>query len=588
MRVTLTRSSLTCILVVFHGDFFSLVPLPTPAWSVDTEVMNVISLPSVPSPTAVGLPEVEYPDEGSFLSSTASVEIQQRHDPETLERRNDMRGCIGGTILDPISSSAEWRTEGIVTSNRLHDLLNICQDDRCSYTKDYVNGDFVSSNKEENAYRWWTGFEQYMPSRGNSLSRLSSGWAEQPLIVSQDTPEVLRQVDQQKKPLFTDRSVASVFFPFTSDSRPVVLPGETSSVLSEKRRLQPSSTVDSAMTLREGGSEPSANTASSEGLSSSREEEEPGDQKEVMGLGDMIAAGRQRRQAVEALSMMGFQMPPGGIASMSPQQQQMMATFLTQQQIQSQRQGFAGQSAPMGSEQQLMQQFLTGQQQSQMMQEMMRGNQSGGRGVGRANRNHQGNSHSSGAGQRGGRQQQRQNSPSVGVSLGQMTMAPSVGFPQAPHPGNAIYSPQPAYSSQIPYTYNPFSPGGMTISAPSVPVARGATPVGSVPGVSQHYPSAPGVNPATPTGGYGYGGGVNTGAYASALLPGGGSTLGGFANQGNAGLRFTGFTGGNAASTPSPYDPNLQQRQSAESVDQAARWAEQLRRQQEGWARQNP
>ncbi|KEP64707.1 UNVERIFIED_CONTAM: hypothetical protein HHA_201660 [Hammondia hammondi] len=587
MRVILSRSSLTCLLVVCHGDFFSLVSLPTPAWSVDTEMMNVFSIRSVPSPTTVGLHQAEYPDEGSFLSSPARGEIQQRHDSETLERRNDMRACTGETILDPISSSAECRTEGTPTSNRRHDLLNICQDDRCSYTEEYVNGDFVSLNEDESAYRWWTEVEQYMPSRRNSLSRLSSGWAEQPLTVSKDTPEVLRQVDPQKKALFKDQTVASVFFSFTSDARPVVLHGETSSVLSEKRRLQRSSTVDSARTLR-GGSEPSADTASSEKLSSSREEEEPGDQKEVMGLGDMIAAGRQRRQAVEALSMMGFQMPPGGIGSMSPQQQQMMATFLTQQQIQSQRQGFAGQSAPMGSEPQLMQQFLAGQQESQLMQEMMRGNHSGGRGGGRANRNHQGNSHMSGAGQRGGRQQQRQNSPSMGVSLGQMTMAPSVGFLQAPHPGNGIYSPHPAYSSQIPYTYNPFSPGGMTISAPSVPVARGATPVGSVPGVSQHYPSPPGVNPATVAGGYGYGSGVNTGAYASSFMPGGGSTLGAFANQGNAGLHFTGYTGGNAASTSSPYDPNLQQRQSAESVDQAARWAEQLQRQQEAWARQNP
>ncbi|PHJ24027.1 hypothetical protein CSUI_002120 [Cystoisospora suis] len=65
---------------------------------------------------------------------------------------------------------------------------------------------------------------------------------------------------------------------------------------------------------------------------------------------------------------------------------------------------------------------------------------------------------------------------------------------------------------------------------------------------------------------------------------GGGMMRGFSSNQQETGDRGSGGGGGGQYNT-TPYDPNLAQEQ--RRIDEGARWAEQLRRQQENWARNN-
>ncbi|CBZ52519.1 conserved hypothetical protein [Neospora caninum Liverpool] len=587
MKVRLACFSFTGLLVGSHGASISLFSLPGPAWTTDTEPMN-IRLVSASNPQTEGLRLAEPLVGGSILPPQASDEHQQleeihlpgsRNDFVAQDGQKDGRVCTGKRIRDTLSGSFECTAEGGQTQELPYDFSSSARHVEVTYNE----ASFVDSaqlHEDESASRW-TGVDQALAPRKHSLKSFSPGRGDEPLDLLQDPAEF--SDDPEERTSFKEQVDASAVFPFTANARLLLPPGDTGSVSSEKRQLEEPSASESARSLREeSGRDYGVDTGSSEGSSSSPEEDETSSApKEVMGLADMMAAGRQRRQAVEALSMMGFQMPPGGLAAMSPQQQQMMAMFLMQQQVQS-LQGFAGQP-PLGSEQQLAQPFLSGQQQGQLMQEMMRGNQSSGRG-GRANRNSQGNS-IWGASQRGGRQ--RQNGPSIGVAPGQMAM-PSAGYPPGSLAANGMYAPPSTYSSHMPYTYYPFSPAAMANPTPSAPGARGPAPPSSVPRVSSLFPSQPEVNTGTLAATYGYGNGVNNAAYASTVMPpvGGGSAPGVFAaNQGNSGLGFAAYTGGNAAASPSPYDPNLQQRPS-QNVE-AARWAEQLRRQQDAWARQN-
>ncbi|PFH32752.1 hypothetical protein BESB_013640 [Besnoitia besnoiti] len=337
----------------------------------------------------------------------------------------------------------------------------------------------------------------------------------------------------------------------TQRPRSSSLPSEESAgaVREGVRQLEEAALTDAARLLSEEDSEASDDINSSKNpLSLSEADQTSASPKEVMGLGDMIAAGRQRRQAVEALSMMGFQMPPGGLASMNPQQQQMMAMFLMQQQQQmlAQRQGLGGQEAPLGPQQLMQQQMLWPQQ-----QQMIRG-QPQGRGGGR-NRSNQGNSGMGGTAQRANRLQ-RQNEQNAGFYPAQTPAVPTMPSP--------AYSPSAGTTMFASHYQSPYLPGGKA----------------GLPGVGPGYPAPAGLSAGT---NYGYGAGV-TGMQQNA-----GTLMAGYGGSPAApGLAFSYDSAAGATGTPqSPYDANLQPRQ--QNVDEAARWAEQLRRQQAAWARQN-